>query len=321
MERLVVEAKNVVKIFKNSKEEVKANDDISFSIKAGETIAVLGPNGAGKSTLIKQIIGYLSTTKGEIKLFGEDINGLDQSNMQYIGYMMQARYQHWDHLTVEEALYYSARLKKISTKRAKSQIAELTEELQLDDVLKRKIGLLSGGKKQATALACSVIGDPKLIILDEPTTGLDPEKRSLFWSFIKKINRRRNVSVVIITHNIDEIEEMVDRVFIIGKGKLLRAGKPNDLKREISDEVIVDIELDNTKKAKYHKLVVKYNGKYNDFGDSVKFFIKQKDISSCIGEIFQADAEVQFIKNIRIDKTSLEDIYIKIMNQANGEEI
>ncbi len=136
MERLVVEAKNVVKIFKNSKEAVKANDDISFSIKAGETIAVLGPNGAGKSTLIKQIIGYLSTTKGEIKLFGEDINALDQSKMQHIGYMMQARYQHWDHLTVEEALYYSARLKKISAKRAKSQIAELTEELQLDDVLK-----------------------------------------------------------------------------------------------------------------------------------------------------------------------------------------
>ncbi len=147
---------------------------------------------------------------------------------------------------------------------------------------------------------------------------MDPEKRSVFWSFIKKLNRRRNASVVIITHNIDEIEEMVDRVFIIGKGKLLRVGKPNDLKREISDEVIVDIELDNTKRENYHGLVDKYNGKYNDFGDSVKFFIKQRDISSCIGEIFQEDAEAQFIKNIRIDKTSLEDIYIKIMNEANS---
>ncbi len=321
MERFVVEAKNVVKIFKNSKEQVKANDDISFSIKAGETIAILGPNGAGKSTLIKQMIGYLATTKGQIKLFGEDINALDQTKMKHVGYMMQARYQHWDHLTVEEALYYSARLKKISKKSAKSQIAELTTELQLDDVLKRKISLLSGGKKQATALACSVIGAPKLIILDEPTTGLDPEKRSIFWSFIKKINKHRNVSVLIVTHNIDEIEEMVDRVFIIGKGKLLRIGKPNDLKSEISDEVIVDIELDNTKSEKYQKLVAKYNGNYNDFGDSVKFFIKQKDISACISEIFRADTKAQFIKNIRIDKTSLEDIYIKIMNEANSEEI
>ncbi len=288
MERFVVEAKNVVKIFKNGKEQVKANDDISFSIKAGETIAILGPNGAGKSTLVKQIIGYLATTKGEIKLFGEDINALDQTKMKYVGYMM---------------------------------IAELTTELKLDDVLKRKISLLSGGKKQATALACSVIGDPKLIILDEPTTGLDPEKRSIFWSFIKKINRHRNVSVVIITHNIDEIEDMVDRVFIIGKGKLLRVGKPNDLKNEISDQVIVDIELDSTKSEKYQKLVDKYNGKYNDFGDSVKFFIKQNDISACISEIFMADTKEQFIKNIRIDKTSLEDIYIKVMNEANSEEI
>ncbi len=321
MERLVIEAKNIVKIFKSGKEEVKVNDDISFTIKEGETIAILGPNGAGKSTLIKQIIGYLSTTKGQIKLLGKDINLLDQSKMKYVGYMMQARYEHWDHLTVEEALYYSARLKKIAKKRAKSNIAELTKELQIDDVLKRKISLLSGGKKQATALACSLIGNPKIIILDEPTNGLDPEKRALFWSFIKKLNKYRNLAVIIITHNIDEIEEMVDRIFIIGKGRLLKVGKPNDLKNEISNKLIIDIELDDRKREKYQKLVDKYNGKYNDFGDSVRFIIEQKNISKCISEIFQEDTEEQFIKNIRIDKTSLEDIYIKLINEVNSEDI
>lgn len=315
MSNNIIEVNNLYKIYKNKKEEIIANDNINFIAKKGEIIAVLGPNGVGKSTLVKQIIGYLSPTSGDIKVLGESIQGISRGIIGRIGYMMQSRYSHWDHLTVKDALYYSGKLKKLPEVEIEEQIKYLIEKLDLVDETKRKMKSLSGGKKQAAALACSIIGFPEIIILDEPTNGLDPQKRILLWDFLKEINREKDTIILIITHTVNEIEDIADRVVIMGDGKILKDGTPQNLKSELSDQIRVEFELD--KDIKFEDIDFHNEYFYTWSPDNSRLFVytSQSNMVKLIEKVFMNKVISEHIKNIQIHRSNLEDIYIKIMGQ------
>lgn len=230
MSESIIRINHLAKEYRTKNGIIRANDDINLTVFRGEIVAILGPNGAGKSTLVKQMIGYLSSTDGDIELFGEKISRSNQVQLNRIGYMMQSRYGHWDHLTVRNALFYSGRLKKLSRNDIQEQINYLINRLELTIEANKPIRTLSGDKKQAAALACTVMGFPELIILDEPTNGLDPEKRSIFWSFLKELNTTKHSTILTITHNVNEIEELADRVIIIAGNQVLTDGSPIELK-------------------------------------------------------------------------------------------
>jgi ABC-2 type transport system ATP-binding protein len=319
MKENIINIKNLSKIYKSKKANILANDNINLTVKRGEIVAILGPNGAGKSTLVKQIIGYLSPTKGNIELFGKDLSKNDRTIMKKIGYMMQSRYGHWDHLSVYDAIYYSGRLKKLSHKQVNNEIEYLINRLDLKNEINRKIKTLSGGKKQITALACVVVGNPELIILDEPTNGLDPEKRFLFWNYLKELNNEKNTTIVIVTHNVSEIEEIAHRVVIIGDAKVLREGTPCELKSEINKQIRIELEFD---------MNISDNIIFKNFTsciwseDMKKVFmhISESDLILCISKLFGSDINKNIV-NIQIFRTNLEDIYIKIMGEKMNEKI
>lgn len=310
----VLEIKNVCKTYTSKKGIVYANKDISFDLSENEILAVLGPNGAGKSTLIKQIIGYTIYDSGSIKIKGIEVNKSKDNLLAEIGYMMQSRFEHWDHLSIYDAVYYSARLRKVAKDQAKKEIEYLAKELDFINELNKPIRYLSGGKKQAAALACAVVGNPAILILDEPTTGLDPEKKYMFWKFLKKLQKYYGTSILLITHNVAEVEEIVDRVILLGEGRVIDEGTPDSLYKKVKDEVRIEIELKKElEKQEEENLFGQYNYKNN--GLNVYIYTSEIELINCVTYIFNCKSLSEYMKNFKIIRPSLEDVYIKIMGE------
>lgn len=317
MSDVVLRVNDLSKSYKTKVGVIQANDNISFELYEDEILAILGPNGAGKSTLIKQIIGYISPDQGSIQILkdNEVVTGVESLCM--IGYMMQSRYEHWDHLSVRDAMFYTGRLKKIPKKQIKKEIEYLAEKLELKDELKRPIKTLSGGKKQAAALACSVIGQPSILILDEPTTGLDPEKRVVFWRFLNELKNEKHISIIVITHNVLEIEDIVDRVFILGNARILKEGTPKGLFREVENEIRIELELKEnwSQKIIESNCLEEYLCKWSEDGEKLFIYVHEEEMILCISEIFANNVIYEGMSNFQIFKPSLEDVYIKIMGE------
>lgn len=310
----ILEIKNVCKTYNSKKGIVYANRDISFVLNENEILAVLGPNGAGKSTLIKQIIGYTVYDSGSIQIKGMEVNKSKNRLLNEIGYMMQSRFEHWDHLSIYDAVYYSARLRKVAKNQARKEIDYLAKELDFVNELNRPIRYLSGGKKQAAALACAVVGNPAILILDEPTTGLDPEKKYMFWKFLKKLQKDHGTSILLITHNVAEVEEIVDRVILLGEGRIIDEGTPDSLYKKVKDEVRIEIELKKELEVQEeNNLFGQFN--YKNDGMNIYVYTSEIDLIDCVTYIFNCKRLAEYMKNFKIIRPSLEDVYIKIMGE------
>lgn len=314
----IIRINHLTKEYRTKNGIIRANNDINFSVCSGEIVAILGPNGAGKSTLVKQIIGYLSPSGGTIELFGGKISSTNKENLHKIGYMMQSRYGHWDHLTVRNALFYSGRLKKLSRNCILEETDYLLKRLELAEESDKPIRTLSGGKKQAAALACTVIGFPELIILDEPTNGLDPEKRSIFWSFLKELNTEMRTTILIVTHNVTEIEELADRVIIIAGNKVLIDGSPKELKSSLSDQIRIELKTKSSNYDYETLLGSKFPCIMAEDNKTIYIHLNEDDLIPCISLVFSDHIISAEIEDMKILRSTLEDIYIKIMGEGIG---
>lgn len=217
-----IEIKNITKCYGPQ----KAVDSVSFSISKGELIGFLGPNGAGKSTLIKIITGYLPPTSGEVYLNGE-LASIDNINIRKtIGYLPEHNPLYTD-LYVKEFLEITAGFYRLPNK--KKKIAELVDLTGLGDEQHKKIKALSKGYRQRVGLAQALIHDPSILILDEPTTGLDPNQLEEIRKLIKEISKEK--TVMLSSHIMQEIEAICSRVLIINKGKIVADGDIENLKK------------------------------------------------------------------------------------------
>lgn len=316
MNEVVIRTSGLKKVYKTKTGWIEANLDVDFVAKRAEIVAILGPNGAGKSTFVKQIIGYLSPSSGEVEVLGQSIQNGRRTMLARIGYMMQSRYGHWDHLTVRDALYYSGILKKCSHQETIEHMEHLAQRLELNEEMKKVISSLSGGKRQATALACAVIGFPELLILDEPTTGLDPEKRALFWEFLTELNRERETTILIITHNINEVERVAHRVVIMGNGKILKDGSPDELKHDVIERVRIELDFHSKKcLGEIMNFLSDYMHTWAPDRSKLFIYVSQATMVNCIEKLFTYRQISECVQNIQIYKSSLEDVYIKIMGE------
>ena len=215
---LAVQVEDLVKRYG----DVVAVDRLSFSVERGEIFGLLGPNGAGKTTTLEIVEGLQRPDSGRVTVLGLDGATHSREIKARTGVQLQSS-SYYEYLTLHEILallgsFYPRRLPP----------PELLELVALSDKVRRRIGQLSGGERQRFALAASLVNDPELVILDEPTTGLDPVSRRDLWALVRQV-RQRGATVIVTTHYMEEAEEMCDRLAIINNGRLLASGAPREL--------------------------------------------------------------------------------------------
>lgn len=231
--------KDVIKIENLSKSfgEIKAVQDISFSVKEGELFAFLGVNGAGKSTTISILCGRLQKDGGKVFIDGKDLDEYADSIKAEFGVVFQNSVLDKP-LSVRANLEHRASLYGIEGEAFEKRLAELCDLLDLKGVLKRPVGKLSGGQRRRIDVARALLHKPKILILDEPTTGLDPQTRKNVWSVIHKLQKEENMTVFLTTHYMEEASE-ADYVVVLDGGKIVANGTPHELKNEYSGDYIV----------------------------------------------------------------------------------
>ncbi len=219
-------------------ERVLANDRLDLTAHAAEVFGLLGPNGAGKTTLVRQLVALLRPDAGTITLFGRPLER--RLVAAAVGYLPQADLAVAD-LSVRRAIETTAVLRGLGREGARAAAAALLEELALGAVADRTLGQLSGGQRRLAAFATVLAGDRPVLVLDEPTTGLDPVARRAVWGAIERRRAERGTSVVLVTHNVLEAETVLDRVAVLDHGRVLACDTPGRLKAALGD--VLRLEL------------------------------------------------------------------------------
>ena len=230
-----IEVKNIYKSFK----DVKAVNGISFTIPAGQFVAVLGPNGAGKTTLVEMMEGLRTPDKGEIFLQGKTWKNNEKELRKIIGLSLQEM-RFTEKLTVRETLRLFASFFELGD----SRVTEVIELTGLESKQKSMVGTLSGGQRQRLALAVALLNKPEILFLDEPTTGLDPNSRLDLWNIINELKMHGETTLILTTHYMEEAETLCDHIIIIDEGKILAEGKLEELLNENSrnlDELFINL--------------------------------------------------------------------------------
>ena len=240
----ILEISNVSKSF----EKIKAVDNISFKVKKGEMFAYLGVNGAGKSTTISMICGTLKSDRGKIIVCGKDINKNSNYIKNNIGVVFQNSVLDQT-LTVYDNLKYRASLYNITGNKFKERFETLAKMFDLNEIKDQKVKTLSGGQRRRVDIARAIIHNPEFLILDEPTTGLDPNTRKKLWNTIRNLREKNEMTVFLTTHYMEEAAD-ADFIIIIDKGKIITEGTPLKLKNKYTKDIlsIYHVNEDDVKK-------------------------------------------------------------------------
>ncbi|HEY0195657.1 MAG TPA: ATP-binding cassette domain-containing protein [Kofleriaceae bacterium] len=243
----MIEARGLTRTFKTRFATVEAVRGIDLDVAPGEIVGLLGPNGAGKTTTQRMLSTLLVPTAGKATIAGCDLQRDPVGVRRQLGYISQSGGTN-PSAAVDEELVTQGQLYGLSRATARSRAGALRELLELSDLGDRLIKTLSGGQRRRLDIALGLVHDPRLVFLDEPSTGLDPQSRANLWSHIRSLRDHKNVTILLTTHYLDEADAMCDRILIIDQGKIVAEGTPAELKRRISGE-LVTFEVADTARA------------------------------------------------------------------------
>lgn len=285
-----------------------AVDHLDLKVYKGEIFGLLGPNGAGKTTTIRMLCGLMAPTGGSIKILGYNIPEQRNEAIRKIGYMAQ-RFSLYEDLTVYENMEFYGKLYGLKGSLLRERILKLLDFLELSEFKDRLAGKLSGGMKQRLALGVALIHNPSLLILDEPTAGVDPSLRRAFWNYFRSLNKE-GTTILVTTHYMDEAENC-DRIGLMSKGKLIAIGSPRELKRKAFGGDIIELKI----KGDINSLPLKIleTRKENDI-TIVRAVLN--DISKELPNIFNL-LDSYNIKLISVEpiNISLEEVFIKLLGE------
>ena len=301
MENNIIEIENLSKSFK----DVKAVSDLSFSVKKGELFAFLGVNGAGKSTTISIICNQLKKDSGKIVIDGVDIDKNSESINSKLGVVFQASVLD-GFLTVYDNLKNRAALYGIYGKEFEKRLDELSDILNFKDLLKRSVKKLSGGQRRKIDIARALFHHPKILILDEPTTGLDPQTRKNIWNVINKLRKEEQITVLLTTHYMEEAAD-ADYVVIIDSGKKVASGTPLELKNKYTGDFITLYNVNEED-------VIKLGFPYEVIRDAYRIAIPDtKTASDLIIE------HQDIFNDFEITKGKMDDVFLQVTGKKLGD--
>jgi len=310
----------MIKVSKLSKQYVErtAVNNISFEVEPGEIVGFLGPNGAGKTTTLRMLTGYIPPTSGTASIGGHDVFFESIKARQKIGYMPE-NVPLYDDMRVREYLRFRAQLKGLRGQKARQGVSEAIELCGLKQIKRQMISSLSKGYKQRVGLADALVNNPELLILDEPTNGLDPNQIRSFRELIKQLGIRH--TILISTHILSEVEMTCNRVIILNEGKIIANGKPNDLSRELRSANTISIELKASTKIAKDLIAsipgIKKVSEENQSGGWGYFTIRTEpgnDVRESI--VHLANTQEWPLREIRTRNATLEDAFVEI-TQSN----
>ena len=232
----VIETRGLRRVFKSRQRQIEAVAGVDLNVSPGEIFGFLGPNGAGKTTTLRMLATLLPPSGGTARVAGCDLATQQDRIRDRIGYVGQAGGSDRE-ITGRTELVFQGRLYGMSTAAAQKRAAELIEMLELEGAADRKTGTYSGGQKRRLDIGLGLVHGPKLLFLDEPTTGLDPQSRARVWDEVRRMHEQ-GTTVFLTTHYLDEADALCDRVAIIDYGKIVAEGRPEDLKRAIAGDVV-----------------------------------------------------------------------------------
>jgi len=296
-----IEIRNLTKNF----DKFIAVNNVSFDVKKGEVFGFLGPNGSGKTTVIRMILGLINPTSGSGNVLGYDISNDNEKLRNIIGYMSQ-KFSLYEELTVEENLDFYAGVYNLSKNKVKEKKKEILKMADLEGKENLIVSNLSGGWKQRLALGCSIIHEPKILLLDEPTGGVDPIARRQFWDIIYNLSKK-GVTILVTTHYMDEAEHC-NSIGFLYYGNILSIDTPNNMKEKVIDGDIIEIKTNNTLKSIE---LLKTKDKVQEasvYGAGIHVLVESNlDTDIIKNYLTEINIEVISIKKV---KPTLEDVFV-----------
>jgi len=293
----IIEASGLKKTFA----DVTAVDGISFHVNQGECFGILGPNGAGKTTTVRMVYGFSPKTAGTLKVFGLDIEKEWRSIKARVGVCTQENSLDPD-LTVEQNLHVFARYFNIPPAAAREKSQQLLKFISLDQRSAARVPELSGGMMRRLVLARALINDPELLILDEPTTGLDPQARHQIWQRLEEL-KAGGLTILLTTHYMDEASRLCDRVVIMDHGRILVEGKPADLIKEHIGHNVIEV---NDPCAELRSFVKSLNIESEDLGHRLIIYGQGRD------ELFHEIGNKFCKEGCLLRMATLEDVFLRL---------
>lgn len=315
----MIEVKNITKKYGNN----TAVDNISFEVKDGEVVGFLGPNGAGKSTTMNMITGFIEPTQGKIIVNGNDISKKPKKAKRQIGYMPENVPLYYE-LTVKEFVTYMAELKFVKRRDKKEEVQRVLKETGLEEVQRKLIRNLSRGYKQRVSMAGALVGNPDVIILDEPTVGLDPKQITEIRNLIKELGKKH--TVILSTHILSEVSQICERVVIINKGKIIAVDTPENLEKMTKEKngicITVEDPKNNMRNLKDKIPQIEKIDMIKDNEDGTKQFVITSsegiDLRKKMFDILPKEDITIF--ELKKTETTLEDAFIKLIDTKKEEE-
>ena len=301
----LIKATNLSKTFG----DFKAVDGINFEVAKGEAFGLLGPNGAGKSTTMRMISATMLRSSGDLTILAKDPNKFGPEIRAHLGVVPQQDTLDRE-LKVWENLYIYGRYFGLARQFLKAKVEELLAFAQLEDKRNSKTEELSGGMKRRLTIARALVSEPEILLLDEPTTGLDPQARHILWDRLFRL-KEQGVTLVITTHYMDEAEQLCDRLIVMDKGRIMAEGKPSELIRDYSSKEVIEVRFGSDRNAEVAKQIEGIGDRLEVLPDRILIYSNQ------------GEADLQAIVKLAgnpltslVRRSSLEDVFLRLTGRT-----
>ena len=307
----MLEAVALTKHFKQH----KAVQGINLHLERGEIVGLLGPNGAGKSTAIAMISSLISPTQGEVRYNQVDVLKKPHVLRAKLGVVPQ-EIALYDDLTAKENLEFFGRIQKIKSSELKGRVKEVLEQIGLSDQGKKLVKHFSGGMKRRLNIGVALLHEPEILIMDEPTVGIDPQSRNYILETVKRLNQEKQMTILYTSHYMEEVEFLCDRIYIMDRGNVIASGTKDEIKNILSAENTILVKLQRRNEVFLHALKKEAVISRLDGHENWVTIVIPKDVQFVSELLKIAEASVAVIQSIEIQTPSLEDVFLHLTGRA-----